>query len=47
MDELIGNLMNIGGIKFGEFQLKSGATSPIYFDFRVIISHPQVLVSFH
>lgn len=29
--------------KFGEFTLKSGEISPVYFDLRVIIAHPDVM----
>jgi uridine monophosphate synthetase len=35
-------LIEIGCIQFGEFTLKSGKTSPIYFDLRRIIAHPDL-----
>lgn len=40
---LIEQLYEIGSIKLGEFTLKSGLKSPIYFDMRLLISHPKLL----
>lgn len=40
-------LHEIDAIKFGTFLTKSGLESPIYFDLRVIISYPDVMVSLY
>ncbi|XP_033336504.2 rudimentary-like [Megalopta genalis] len=37
------SLFEIDAIKFGEFVTKVGLKSPVYFDLRVIISHPKVM----
>lgn len=43
MNSLYEKIFDAGCIKFGEFKLKSGIMSPVYCDFRGLISRPQLL----
>lgn len=40
---LVGALKSAGAVKFGTFTLRNGATTNIYFDMRIVVSHPVLL----
>ena len=43
MKDLYNKIYDAGCIQFGSFLLKSGILSPIYVDFRVLVSNPPLL----
>ena len=43
MEELILNLFDVGCIEFGKFTLKSRVVSPIYIDFKAVVSYPEIV----
>lgn len=46
LKELAIDLYEINALKFGEFVTKVGLKTPVYFDLRVIVAYPKIMVSF-
>ena len=45
LEEFMEQLYDVGCVKFGEFVLSSGLVTPVYFDLRIIVSFPNLLVN--
>lgn len=45
MEDLAIRLFEINAFRFGDFKMKVGINSPVYFDLRVMVSYPDVMVS--
>ena len=43
LEKVLLGLEEMGSIKFGEFILKSGLKSPVYFDLRLMVSNPTLM----
>ena len=46
LETFMDGLFDLGCIKFGDFVLSSGLKTPVYFDLRILISCPKLLVTF-
>ena len=47
LSELILELFDVEGLKFGSFTMRTGEVTPVYIDMRVIWSYPKLVVSVH
>ncbi|XP_034243615.1 uridine 5'-monophosphate synthase-like isoform X2 [Thrips palmi] len=43
LNALVVKLHEINVLKFGDYKMKIGVNSPVYFDLRIIVSYPKVL----
>ncbi|KAJ0171280.1 hypothetical protein K1T71_012830 [Dendrolimus kikuchii] len=45
LEELAVQLFDAGAVRLGDIEAKVGRRTPIYFDLRVIVSHPQIMMA--
>ncbi|XP_068625169.1 uridine 5'-monophosphate synthase-like [Battus philenor] len=45
LEELAVQLFDAGAVRLGDIEAKIGRRTPIYFDLRVVVSHPRLMMS--
>ncbi|XP_063230651.1 uridine 5'-monophosphate synthase [Bacillus rossius redtenbacheri] len=43
LKDIVVKLFEINALKFGDFKMKVGVNSPVYFDLRVVVSYPELM----
>ena len=44
LEKFMESLFDVGCVKFGEFVLSTGLKTPVYFDLRILVSFPTLMV---
>ncbi|XP_050355966.1 uridine 5'-monophosphate synthase-like [Nymphalis io] len=45
LKELAVKLFDVGAVRLGDIEAKVGRRTPIYFDLRVVVSHPKIMMA--